>query len=117
MIKIDKANDSGYSYKDGYKEGVVFVFYRNGKLLIELRPMENVETQNFFPNGSIELKDYNGQKDYKITALLREIGEKFNNITYYICNEKISNSNYWWGSYWFCNRKGIIKIFFRYNCL
>lgn len=31
-----------YSYKNGFSEGVVFAFYQEGKILIEHRPNESI---------------------------------------------------------------------------
>jgi len=65
-----------YSYKDGLREGVIFVFYKDGQILVEHRPTKTQKKETFFLNGSIELKDKVQNKDYRIEALLREINEE-----------------------------------------
>ena len=69
----------GYSYKNNLREGVIFAFSRDGKLLIEHRPGDNGEEETFFTNGSIETKDYGTNTDYRIVALNREVGEEMDN--------------------------------------
>ncbi len=66
---------SVYSYKDGYREGVLFVFYKNGRVLLEDRGL-GFDREAFFPNGSVETKDKES-KQYIKTALFREIKEEF----------------------------------------
>ncbi len=69
-----------HSYnKEGFREGIVFAFYKDGKLLIEHRPPENggTEKETFIPNGSIETKDHIDRQDYRLVALEREINEEF----------------------------------------
>jgi len=66
----------GYSYKDNLREGVIFAFLRNGRLLIEHRPGENGKEETFFTNGSIETKDHQSTEDYRIIALNREVTEE-----------------------------------------
>ncbi|WP_066498907.1 hypothetical protein [Abyssisolibacter fermentans] len=69
-----------YAYKNGYREGVVFVFLKsNNMVLIENRHVEDNKHEVFFTSGSIEDKDYKSKSDYKITAMLREVGEEFEN--------------------------------------
>lgn len=72
-----------YSYKNGFREGVVFAFVTEGnKILIESRYNKNKE-EVFFPSGSIEEKDHISKEDYILTALKREISEEFeDNIKY-----------------------------------
>lgn len=67
--------NGAYSYKDGYREGVLFLFGRNGKVLIEDRG-QGFDKEAFFPNGSIEIKDKESEP-YILTALFREIKEEF----------------------------------------
>lgn len=67
--------NSVYSYKDGYREGVLFVFYKNGMVLLEDRGL-GFDREAFFPNGSVETKDKES-KQYIKTALFREIKEEF----------------------------------------
>lgn len=65
-----------YSYKEGYREGVLFAFYREGQVLLEDRGL-GFDKEAFFPNGSIEEKDKEDTEDYVKTALFREIREEF----------------------------------------
>lgn len=65
-----------YSYKDGYREGVLFAFYKDGKVLLEDRGL-GFDKEAFFPNGSIEVKD-KVTENYIQVALFREISEEFN---------------------------------------
>lgn len=67
----------GYSFKDGWREGVIFVFLDNGKINIEYRPSENGKEEIFFTNGSIEDKDHDKEEDYGVIALKREVNEEF----------------------------------------
>lgn len=61
---------------ESYKEAVIFLFYRDNKILIEHRPSPyGIET--FIPNGSIEEEDHEKGIDYRIAALHREIREEF----------------------------------------
>ena len=69
-----------HSYFNGYREGVLFLFYNPEaeKVLLEIRnPQEYSDI--FFTNGSVEEKDKLGtlNTDYKLNALLREISEEF----------------------------------------
>ncbi|WDV45702.1 hypothetical protein PV797_19750 [Clostridiaceae bacterium M8S5] len=66
-----------YTYKNGYREGVVFAFIKDDKVLIEKRPIQTGCHELFFPSGSIEDKDYFNNIDYKIHALYREVSEEF----------------------------------------
>lgn len=67
----------GYSFKNGWREGVIFVFFDNGKINIEYRPSENGKEEIFFTNGSIEDKDHGSEEDYRVIALKREVNEEF----------------------------------------
>jgi len=70
--------DNMHSYKDGFREGVVFCFYKDGKILLEDRG-KGFEVEAFFPNGSIELKDKEfGGDEYILYSLNREVNEEFN---------------------------------------
>ncbi len=87
-----------YSYKDGYREGVVFAFLHSNKVLIEHRPTSNEDKDSFFPNGSVEEKDHENDKDYKEVCLLREVGEEFGGkvklIDYdFLCEHKVDSIN------------------------
>lgn len=82
-----------FTYKNGYREGVVFAFLKNyDTVLIEKRPVEDSKCEVFFTSGSIEDKDYKScknckDKDYKISALFREVSEEFEdnvNINKYV---------------------------------
>ena len=82
-----------YTYKNGLREGVVFAFINNNKILVEHRYVNNKE-EVFFTSGSIEDKDYNKQRDYKVECLFREVKEEFQakiNINNYVyLNEVIA---------------------------
>ena len=65
-----------YTYKEGYREGVVFVFAKDDKILIEKRPTKT-GYDIFFPSGSIEERDQDKSIDYRVHALHREVGEAF----------------------------------------
>jgi 8-oxo-dGTP pyrophosphatase MutT (NUDIX family) len=60
------------SYKDGYLEGIVFVFFDDGKILVEHRP----EGIAIIPGGAIEEGDKNKKEDYRIVAMKREVREE-----------------------------------------
>ncbi len=64
-------------YKDGFLEAVVFIFYKDGKILAEIRP-KGSGTEVFIPNGAVEQKDAEND-DYLINAMKREISEEFQN--------------------------------------
>ncbi|MBT3393923.1 MAG: hypothetical protein HN411_02285 [Waddliaceae bacterium] len=71
-----------FSYKDNRMEAVVFVFYKDGKVLIENRPDgpdHSGPKTNFFPSGKIDKKDHDSCEDYRIVALKREVSEEFEN--------------------------------------
>lgn len=44
-----------YSYKDGYREGVLFVFYKNGMVLLEDRGL-GFDREAFFQMELLRLK-------------------------------------------------------------
>ena len=44
------------SFREGYREGVIFVLYKDGKILIEKRPSPD-GPENFLTSGSVEVKD------------------------------------------------------------
>lgn len=62
----------------GYREAVLFLFYKKGHILIEHRPIKGGK-ETFIPNGGIDTKDMVGGEDYKVVAMKREIGEEFAN--------------------------------------
>ncbi len=62
--------------KNGYREAVLFLFYKKGHILIEHRP-KGEEKEIFIPNGGIEEKDFGFKEDYKIVAMKREVDEEF----------------------------------------
>lgn len=66
------------SYRHGYIEGVIFLFYDGSDILIEHRPTEN-GTETFIPNGTIETRDQTSEyhDDYILAGLLREVDEEF----------------------------------------
>ncbi len=67
-----------YYNSDEYLEAVLFLFVKDGKMLVELRPKkDHIET--FIPNGRIDTEDFNKDEDYKIVAMKREISEEFSN--------------------------------------
>lgn len=60
------------------KESVVFLFYKDGKVLLEKRTNKISDAYNgmlIVPGGKIEQTDYS-QPDYFLTALLREVEEE-----------------------------------------
>ena len=68
-----------FSYKNGRIEAVVFVFYKDGKFLIENRPGNpdhSGPNVYFFPSGKIDKKDHDFDEDYRIVALKREVSEE-----------------------------------------
>ena len=67
-------------YKDGFMEAVVFLFFKGGKILVEIRP-KGKGKEVFIPNGAVEQEDSeNG--DYLIKAMNREVEEEFQgNVT------------------------------------
>jgi 8-oxo-dGTP pyrophosphatase MutT (NUDIX family) len=65
------------SYKNGLIEGVVFCFYKDGKILLEDKG-KGFNVEAIFPNGKIENKD-KINNDYIVNALYREVSEEFNN--------------------------------------
>ena len=70
-----------------YREAVVFILYKDGKILIEKRPKNDGTIENYIPNGSVEESDYGKEEDYKIVAMKREASEELNNL-------KITNYEY-----------------------
>lgn len=78
LIKSKLNTTNNYTYSNGYREGVVFALLNpNNEILVEYRD-NNGKDNVFFPNGSIETKDYQGTADYLITALYREVQEELN---------------------------------------
>ena len=65
-----------YTYKDEYREGVVFCFCKDGNVLLEDRG-KGFNNEAFFTNGSIEIIDKEKSEDYILIALYREIDEEF----------------------------------------
>lgn len=63
------------SYKHGYKEGAIFLFFDGENILIEHRP----SGVTFIPNGTTEEKDKssNSHDDYILATLHREVDEEF----------------------------------------
>lgn len=64
------------SYRDGYEEGVMFLFYDGESILIEHRPEAGGDV-TFIPNGSIEERDRQADENYVVAALHREVSEEF----------------------------------------
>ncbi len=93
------------SYRDGYKEGVIFLFYQEGKILIEYRPTEDGGTETFIPNGTIEETDKAADdRDYVLTALHREVAEEFAGAVTvtdldYLCEHKVEDPPLWFQAY------------------
>jgi len=89
------------SQRDGYIEAAVFLFYRNGSILIEHRPgPEGKET--FIPNGTVEDKDKGTREDYRIVAMKREALEEMNaKITEfeYLTEYKVEEPRIWFYCY------------------
>lgn len=59
----------------GLQEAVMFVLYTDDAVLLELR-LESEPPEWFIPNGGIETKDQQGEYDYRLEALLREMREE-----------------------------------------
>ncbi|MFA6064999.1 MAG: NUDIX domain-containing protein [archaeon] len=66
----------GDYYNAGYREAVLFLFYKKRHILVEHRP-NGEERETFIPNGGIDTKDLVSNEDYKINAMKREISEEF----------------------------------------
>ena len=98
------------SYRNGYVEASVFLFYRNGSILIEHRPgSEGKET--FIPNGTIEDKDKGIEEDYRIVAMKREALEEMNvKVTEfeYLTEYKVEEPRIWFYCYVITGWKGEI---------
>jgi len=59
-------------------EAVAFMFVKNDKVLLEYRlSSSGLFDELFVPNGGVETKDRKGRGDYKVKAMMREIGEEF----------------------------------------
>lgn len=93
------------SYKDGYKEGVIFLFYDGESILIEHRPSDDGQV-TFIPNGTIEEKDKNvaSHDDYVLAALHREVNEEFAGQIAVesldkLCEYKVEEPAIWFHSY------------------
>lgn len=92
-------------YKDGYKEGVIFLFYDGESILIEHRPADD-GTVTFIPNGTIEEKDKNSEyhENYVLAALHREVHEEFAGAVQVdsldkLCEYKVEEPAIWFYSY------------------
>ncbi len=89
------------SYRNGYIEAAVFLFYRHGDILIEHRPgPEGKET--FIPNGTVEEKDKGKKEDYRIVAMRREALEEMSvTITEfeYLTECKVEEPKIWFYCY------------------
>ena len=61
-----------------YKEAVVFLFYKDGKILVEERPVKflNNAMAVLIPGGVVEKNDGTGMQGLE-NALMREVGEEF----------------------------------------
>jgi 8-oxo-dGTP pyrophosphatase MutT (NUDIX family) len=59
------------------REAVVFVFFKDNKVLVEKRAKGNTfEGLKIFPSGKVEVKDIDGDLDYRVEALRREVWEE-----------------------------------------
>ena len=98
------------SYREGFKEGVIFLFYQNDTILIEHRPTSSgIET--FIPNGTVEDKDKNKDEDYRIAAMKREAYEEMNvRITEfdYLTELKVEEVKIWFYCYVVTGWEGVI---------
>lgn len=95
----------GDSYKDGYMEGAIFLFYDDGDILIEHRPTGS-GTETFIPNGTVEDRDKTSgyHDDYIVAALLREVDEEFQGqvtVTEFdkLCEYKVEDPAIWFHAY------------------
>lgn len=93
------------SYKHGYKEGAIFLFYDGTDILIEHRPSDD-GTTTFIPNGTIEEKDKSSDwhDDYVLAALHREVDEELQgqvsvDSLQKLCEYKVEDPPIWFHSY------------------
>lgn len=93
------------SYRDGYMEGVIFLFHDDGDILIEHRPTED-GTETFIPNGTIEERDKTSARheDYTVAGLLREVDEELQGqVTVEsldkLCEYKVEDPAIWFHAY------------------
>jgi 8-oxo-dGTP pyrophosphatase MutT (NUDIX family) len=93
------------SYKEGYKEGVIFLFYDDGSILLEHRPIDD-GTETFIPNGTIEEQDKlsDNHDDYVVAALHREVDEELSgkvtvNSIDKLCEYQVEEPALWFYSY------------------
>ncbi len=63
-------------HKNGYLEAVLFLFFKDGSILIEHRP-KNRGKETFIPNGKIDVADMQDGGDYRLVAMNREMSEEF----------------------------------------
>lgn len=80
-----------YVIRDGHKLAVVFMFFENGRILIEHRPRK-IE-KSFIPSGGVEKKDME-HGDYLAAAMKREANEELGVLPteyHYIGDFKIKN--------------------------
>lgn len=87
-----------HKYRDGYREGVAFIFIKDDKILTEERKNTEGEYERFFPSGSVEEFDVHGEKDYRVNTMFREIGEEFQHTVgiqkyRYLFSEKVQEIN------------------------
>ena len=66
--------------KNEYREAVIFILYKDGKILIEKRPTKSGGVENYIPNGGVEESDKGQSEDYKIVAMKREAREELNDL-------------------------------------
>ncbi len=93
--------------REGYGEAVVFLFYKDGEILIEHRP----DGDTFLPNGGVEEEDKEGDEDYRITALKREVREELGVEIHdfnYLTELKVDEINVWFYVYMITEWEGEI---------
>jgi len=67
-----------YSIKDDRTEAVMWIFYRDSKVVIEKRPASEQGDSECVPCGHIDLNRDKG--DYIESAFLREVSEEFQGV-------------------------------------
>ncbi|WP_135822728.1 NUDIX hydrolase [Halostella litorea] len=94
-----------YSYRDGYLEGAMFLFYDGERILIEHRP-DGDGTVTFVPNGKIEERDKDAATydDYRLAALHREVDEEFAgrvevDAVEKLCEHRVDELDLWFHCY------------------
>lgn len=90
------------SYKNGYKEGVIFLFFDGEAILIEHRP----SGVTFIPNGTTEERDKASEyhDDYILATLHREVDEEFDGnveveALQKLCEYQVEDPPIWFHAY------------------